>query len=437
MTNVAYAPLSKFYVRSVVESGECTLARSSVKTITVNPLSVAGTLVGGGTLCAGGGSTVSVSGHTGTIQWQYSTDGTNYLVAPFWKSGVFNNPSNTTEFTTAASTGASTTYVFTNFNAAGTVYFRARIKSGACSEAYATPVQYVNGLGAVAGEISPLSATICPSNSTTLTLTGSVGAIQWQKATISSTTGLPGTFANITGQTGTTLNTGSLTASTAYRAVVTMSGCSGSVIAGPVSVLVVAKPITKTITSNRTTPAGTSSAPLCNNNPQKVLTIGAGSTGTIQWQTSTTSTTTGFTDIPGANGTSYTVANPVVGPNYYRASFTNSCGVVAFNTAVTLHYTNCVAREVAPVEEEVVQTPFAVVAYPNPYTETFNLSLTTSSEDKVGVMVYDMIGKLIEQREVRPSEVSELQVGDRYPSGVYNVIVTQGNEVKTLRVVKR
>jgi hypothetical protein len=437
MTNVAYAPLSKFYVRSVVESGECTLARSAVTTITVNPLSVAGTLVGGGTLCAGGGSTVSVSGYTGTVQWQYSTDGINYLVAPFWKSGVFNNPSDTTEFTTAASTGAAATYVFTNFNAAGTVYFRARIKSGACSEAYATPVQYVNGLGAVAGAISPLSATICPSNSTTLTLTGSVGAIQWQKATISSTTGLPGTFANISGQTGTTLNTGSLTASTAYQAVVTMSGCSGSVIAGPVSVFVVAKPITKTITSAKTTPAGTISAPLCTNNPQKVLTIGAGSTGAIQWQTSTTSTSAGFEDIPGANGTSYAVANPAVGVNYYRASFTNSCGVVAFNAAVTLYFTNCGSiREVAPVAVDT-KSPFGVTAYPNPYTETFNLSLTTSSENKVGIVVYDMTGRLIERREVRPSDMVEQQIGDRYPSGVYNVVVAQEDNLETVRVVKR
>jgi hypothetical protein len=52
-------------------------------------------------------------------------------------------------------------------------------------------------------------------------------------------------------------------------------------------------------------------------------------------------------------------------------------------------------------------------------------------------MVYDMIGKLIDQREVTPTEVSELQVGDRYPSGVYNVIVTQGENTKTLRLIKR
>ena len=80
---------------------------------------------------------------------------------------------------------------------------------------------------------------------------------------------------------------------------------------------------------------------------------------------------------------------------------------------------------------------FGVIASPSPFTENFNLNLTTSSEDKVQVMVYDMIGKLIDQQEVSPSEATTLQVGDRYPSGVYNVIVTQGENTKTLRVIKR
>ncbi|MEO0046234.1 MAG: hypothetical protein RL705_1425, partial [Bacteroidota bacterium] len=80
---------------------------------------------------------------------------------------------------------------------------------------------------------------------------------------------------------------------------------------------------------------------------------------------------------------------------------------------------------------------FGVKVYPNPSSENFNFSLTTSSQDKVGVVVYDMTGKMIDQREVSPSQVSDLQIGDHYPSGVYNVIVTQGSEVKTLRVVKR
>jgi len=84
-----------------------------------------------------------------------------------------------------------------------------------------------------------------------------------------------------------------------------------------------------------------------------------------------------------------------------------------------------------------VKAPMVVKAYPNPYSESFNLDMTTSSVEKVGVAIYDMTGKLIEQREVNADEVSGLQVGDRFPSGVYSVIVTQGTEVKTLRVIKR
>jgi hypothetical protein len=30
-----------------------------------------------------------------------------------------------------------------------------------------------------------------------------------------------------------------------------------------------------------------------------------------------------------------------------------------------------------------------------------------------------------------------MTIGDRYPSGVYNVTVTQGEETRTVRVVKR
>ncbi len=75
--------------------------------------------------------------------------------------------------------------------------------------------------------------------------------------------------------------------------------------------------------------------------------------------------------------------------------------------------------------------------FPNPFTNVFSLSLNTSSVDKVGVSVFDMTGRMIEQREVDPGNVSEIQIGDRYPSGMYNLIISQGTEVKTLRVIKQ
>ncbi|WP_345086489.1 T9SS type A sorting domain-containing protein, partial [Flavobacterium cheonhonense] len=78
-----------------------------------------------------------------------------------------------------------------------------------------------------------------------------------------------------------------------------------------------------------------------------------------------------------------------------------------------------------------------VKAYPNPFSEVFNISWNSSSDEKVEVSVFDLTGKQLDRREVSPLEVTELQIGDRYPSGVYNVVITQGDEVKTLKVVKR
>ncbi|MFN7013240.1 MAG: T9SS type A sorting domain-containing protein, partial [Bacteroidia bacterium] len=231
----------------------------------------------------------------------------------------------------------------------------------------------------------------------------------------------------------TALPTGNLSYSTAYKAIVTIGACS-TVETAIAVVNVVAKPIAKSITANITSPAGGSTTPLCTSNASKVLTIGAGYLGNIQWQTSTTSSTLGFSDIAGQTGSSYTIANPVVGVNYYRASFTNSCGVVVYSAAVAVYYQDCTTKS---VENATERAPFAVIAYPNPYSENFNLSLTTTSEANVSVMVYDMTGRLVEQQEVRADKMAELQVGNNYPTGIYNVIITQGSEVKTLRVVKR
>ncbi|MFT3796230.1 GEVED domain-containing protein [Flavobacterium sp.] len=80
---------------------------------------------------------------------------------------------------------------------------------------------------------------------------------------------------------------------------------------------------------------------------------------------------------------------------------------------------------------------FRAQAMPNPFTADFGIDVTTSNKGNVQLMVYDMLGKLIESREVKLEDLSVEKIGSNYPSGVYNVIVTQDNVVKTLRVIKR
>ncbi len=80
---------------------------------------------------------------------------------------------------------------------------------------------------------------------------------------------------------------------------------------------------------------------------------------------------------------------------------------------------------------------YEVNATPNPFAQTFKLNVNTSSEDQVGVRVYDMLGREVEARQASVAAITNLEIGSQYPSGVYNIIVTQGAHVKSLRVIKR
>jgi hypothetical protein len=224
-----------------------------------------------------------------------------------------------------------------------------------------------------------------------------------------------------------------------FRASVTsgVGTCLTTVISNEVTVSIVTAPVSSSVTRSVTTPSGVSTtSALCTSfNVAKTLTVGASSVGIFQWQRSTTSATTGFVDIAGATGPSYTINQASVGQNWYRAVATNGCGLLVNGTAVSLWYKNCPQPKM--ISTNAVAKSFDVKAYPNPYSESFNLYLTTSSQEQVSIKVYDMIGKLVDSREVATNEMSVQEVGNNMESGIYNVVVTQGTEVKTLRVIKR
>jgi hypothetical protein len=90
----------------------------------------------------------------------------------------------------------------------------------------------------------------------------------------------------------------------------------------------------------------------------------------------------------------------------------------------------------APIENVVV-APFKVVAYPNPFADSFVIDVQTSSVEPISVVVYDMAGRLLETRDIKADDLSTQRIGERYPAGVYNAIVTQGNETRVVRVVKQ
>ena len=49
--------------------------------------------------------------------------------------------------------------------------------------------------------------------------------------------------------------------------------------------------------------------------------------------------------------------------------------------------------------------------------------------------MYDLLGRLIEQYQIGKAEA--IEIGEDYPTGIYNIIVTQETHVKTLRLIKK
>ncbi|GAA4042185.1 MopE-related protein [Flavobacterium chungnamense] len=95
------------------------------------------------------------------------------------------------------------------------------------------------------------------------------------------------------------------------------------------------------------------------------------------------------------------------------------------------------ARAIASdVQLEVVNV-FEALAYPNPFAENFKLDVKTTSEANIQVRVYDMIGKLVEDKMINASDIQNFELGNQYPSGVYNVVVSQELNTKTLRLIRR
>ena len=429
----------KAIVTSSNENGVCSTA-SVVKTITVNPLPVGGNVIGGGTVCSGSSSTLKISGSVGTIQWEYSTTGDDNSYQPV-PVGV---DSAASTFTSNSSTRTSTTYLIKNIT--DTTYFRARLTSGVCTVAYSNEVHYTVG-DALAGDLLAAESTVCSANGgTNLTLGASTGIVAWYKSTnYVNTAGTSAVWTLVplsSTVTSTALATGNLTYYAAtpkiwYKAVATAGSCSST--SNIVSVTISRSAVATAVTGNAG--ATTLAKAVCSG--VKTLSLATGSVGTIQWQfynagTSTTSvtnsTSVSWTDIDSATATTLSVVSSDAGNIWFRAKLTNSpCATSAYSTPVNVWIKACGSS--VRVDDSAIE--FKASAYPNPFAENFRLDVKTSSEEALQIKVYDMLGKLVDNKILETSEVEGLEIGSNYTTGVYNVIVTQGDNVKSLRVIKR
>ncbi len=347
------------YYRAVVNSGNCAYALSNVITKTVSPISVAGTANANQSICTGTTPTsITLTGYTGTIQWQVSTDNITF---------------NTIAGATAATlTGAQMGVL----NA--TRYYRAVVTSGACGSAISNVVTKTVSPTTVAGSASA-NQTICSGTSpANITLSGNIGTVQWYFSSNNIAYNI------IPGATATTLTSaqmGNLTATQYYRATVTSGACA-SANSNVITVTVNPATVSGSVSANQTICSGTS--------PSNIVITG--STGTIQWQVSTDNVS--FTSITGATASTLTSAQmgSLSSTRYYRAIVTSGvCGFVNSNVVIvtvnpipTMTSSNSVATCSGvvvnfPLTSNTIGTAFSWVASNNLQIIGESLSAVSSS----------------------------------------------------------
>ncbi len=95
------------------------------------------------------------------------------------------------------------------------------------------------------------------------------------------------------------------------------------------------------------------------------------------------------------------------------------------------------SNKTAPIDEFTPDQKLSVriIAYPNPFVNSFDVEITTAYDDNVDISVYDMKGMLIESHNnIDPEHIPSL--GEFAPPGLYIVKVTQRDVTEMIKVIK-
>ncbi|WP_309640239.1 T9SS type A sorting domain-containing protein [Flavobacterium sp.] len=107
--------------------------------------------------------------------------------------------------------------------------------------------------------------------------------------------------------------------------------------------------------------------------------------------------------------------------------------ILGYTQATPLH--RVMNSSLATISNESVSD--IVTAYPNPFQDVFKLSMNAISSEAIQVEVYDMLGKEIEDLNVEATRMNDFTIGQNYPSGFYNLKVSQGDKTQTIRMIKQ
>jgi len=151
-----------------------------------------------------------------------------------------------------------------------------------------------------------------------------------------------------------------------------------------------------------------------------------------------------LTGYDGNGDVNYQQAVTNAGPSFTLSQFSGLTPGATYTVAVAMElfgtftdYAKDCSIVVPLIGKQAIVEPFKATAYPNPFADNFMIDVKTTSDSVISIKVYDMVGRLVEQKTATVAQLETSPIGNNYPSGVYNVVVTQDETVQTVRVVKR
>ncbi len=285
------------YFRVVTTNGVCPSVFSNIDTVSVSPLSVAGSISTNQLICSGTYPTdIAITGGIGNLTWQKSTNVNTWSDIPNSFSSILSS------------------------NIAGIVsnptYYRGVQTSGTCPSVY-TPIMTVNiDSVSYAGATSSDQSLCTGTSSSAVSVTKPRGSLQWQ----SSTNGI--TFNNVANATSTSYQPG-LLASTSYYRMQANNGVCPAAFSAPIQITIAPKSISGSLSANQTICSGSQPANINLSNAN----------GTVSWQSSLNNTT--WSSVIGVTGTTLTSAQMgnLTSQKYYRVTVkSGTCTSVTSNS---------------------------------------------------------------------------------------------------------
>jgi hypothetical protein len=151
--------------------------------------------------------------------------------------------------------------------------------------------------------------------------------------------------------------------------------------------------------------------------------------------TTLTASTNGETYLWSTGETTPSISVNQVGS--YSVTVTLNDGSTITSSAFNVTTCNIIVNKMAEEKTLDKVINYNVILYPNPSVSTFSLNLVSDSDADVEISVFDLQGRNIENKTFNKEDIHSITIGDTLPTGIYNVIVKQGENIKSQRLIKK